>query len=85
MARIIIMITSRLHKTRQLCLQIFKCRDVIWIVMELSFMLLRRLWQLINSCYYKHKGTLLFLGGAVFCPPIKYCDILLQGLFAYFS
>ena len=47
MARVIItrivMITSQLHKTRELRLRIFKCRDVIWIVMELSFMLLRRL------------------------------------------
>ena len=28
---------------------IFKYRDVIWIVMELSFMLLCHLWQLISS------------------------------------
>ena len=47
MARVIIMITSRLHKTHELCLQIFKCRDNIWIVMGLSFMLLCRLWRLI--------------------------------------
>ena len=52
MARVIIMITPRLHKTRELHLQIFKCRDVIWIVMELSFMILRRLWQLISSWYH---------------------------------
>ena len=52
MARVIIMITSRLHKTCKLCLQIFKCCDVIWNVMELSFMLLRCLWQLISSCSY---------------------------------
>ena len=41
---------SRLHKTRKLHLRISKFRDVIWIVMELSFMLLRRLQQLISSC-----------------------------------
>ena len=34
---VIIMITYRLHKTCELRLRIFKCRDVIWIVMELKF------------------------------------------------
>ena len=37
---------SRLRKTHELHLQIFKCCDVIWIVMEL---LLRHLWWLISS------------------------------------
>ena len=54
MARIIIMITSQLHKTCELRLQIFICHDVIWIVLELSFMLL---YSLVPGCEI---GTLSF-------------------------
>ena len=42
-------IWSRLLKTHKLRLRIFKYCDVIWIVMELSFMLLCRLQWLISS------------------------------------
>ena len=52
MARVIIMITSLLHKILELHLRIFKCCDVIWIVMVLSFMFLCRRMRLICSCIY---------------------------------
>ena len=80
MARLIIMITSLLYKTRELRLRIFKCRDVIWIVMELSFMLLQWFissWFNLYSYFTVSNATMQYNRNVLFNTHCHVVDLIL--------